>query len=203
MTAMLGAVDPQQARNDVQSILDGYRPNRTPRPLQGFLDWLGDRVGPIEHFVGRFWSNIPHALRWPIGIAATAGLAALVVWMFRRRARRSADAERATRSSAAEREATARELEAQADAAAAAGDHALAVRLRFRAGLVRLDDDAHAIDLTPALLNSTVRSTLDDTRFDGLATTFEEITYGERPAVADESERARSDWPVVVREARR
>jgi hypothetical protein len=101
------------------------------------------------------------------------------------------------------REATARELEAQAEAAEADGDHALAVRLRFQAGLVRLDDDAHAIDLTPALLNSAVRNTLANTRFDHLATTFEEITYGERPAAAQQSADARREWPVVVQEARR
>ena len=94
-------------------------------------------------------------------------------------------------------------LEAEALAAEAAGDHDRAVRLRFRAGLLRLDRDAYAIQHRPGLTTREVRSGLQLPRFDGLADTFEAVAYGGERAAPSDTAVAREHWPVVVREAER
>jgi hypothetical protein len=93
-------------------------------------------------------------------------------------------------------------LEAAAARAEARGELATAVRLRFRAGLVRLDRDAHAITYRPSMPTAVVRSELASPTFDELADTFESITYGSEPADARATEDARRDWPRVVAAAR-
>ena len=93
-------------------------------------------------------------------------------------------------------------LERQADAAEQAGDHAAAVRLRFAAGLLRLDA-AHAIELRPSLTSGEVGRTLRSDRYNSLADTHDAVAYGGRDAAAQDSAEARAEWPAVVGEARR
>ncbi|HEY6758472.1 MAG TPA: DUF4129 domain-containing protein [Baekduia sp.] len=94
------------------------------------------------------------------------------------------------------------ELERQAAAAETAGDHAAAVRLRFAAGLLRLDA-AHAIELRPSLTSGEVGRTLHSDTYNSLATTHDAIAYGGHDADPDDSAAARAEWPAVVTEARR
>ena len=82
-------------------------------------------------------------------------------------------------------------------------DLALAVRLRFRAGLLRLDRDAHAITYRHSIPTGEVRAELASPTFDELADTFEGITYGGNDAGPDDTAEARHDWPGVVHAARR
>jgi hypothetical protein len=94
-------------------------------------------------------------------------------------------------------------LDAAAAQAEARGDLALAVRLRFRAGLVRLDRDARAITYRPSMPTVAVRAELESPTFDGLADTFEDITYGGAEAEPTDTAEARRDWPRVLQAARR
>jgi hypothetical protein len=94
------------------------------------------------------------------------------------------------------------ELEALAEEAERRGQLAEALRLRFRAGLVRLDLMG-ALELRPGLTNRAAARTLRSSRFDGLAVDFDEVVYGGRPATADDVGEARSGWPLVLQEARR
>jgi len=94
------------------------------------------------------------------------------------------------------------ELERRAAQAERDGDLDAAVRLRFQAGLLRLDD-ARAIELRPSLTSGEIARHLRSARFDGLARTHDAVAYGGRPAVADDAARAREEWPAVVGEARR
>jgi hypothetical protein len=94
------------------------------------------------------------------------------------------------------------ELERRAADADRAGDHDLAVRLRFAAGLLRLDA-ARAITLRPSLTSGEVGRTLRNDTYNSLARTHDAIAYGGRHASEQDAESARRDWPAVVGEARR
>jgi len=91
-------------------------------------------------------------------------------------------------------------LERQADRAARDGDHATAVRLRFRAGLQRLAG-AQAIELRPSLTAGQVARALPSRRLRGLISTFERVAYGNVSATEEDSSTARREWPLAVREA--
>jgi hypothetical protein len=91
-------------------------------------------------------------------------------------------------------------LEREADEAERAGDLQRAVRLRFRAGLLRLGDRG-AIRYRPSVTTGEVRRTLRSSRFDGLAGTFEEVTYGGREADPPDVDAARREWPHVLEES--
>ncbi len=93
-------------------------------------------------------------------------------------------------------------LERAADAAERDGDLDRAVRLRFRAGLLRLGDRG-AISYRPSVTTGEVRRSLGSARFDDLAETFEAVTYGGRPADPPDVARARREWPNVLEESRR
>ncbi len=94
-----------------------------------------------------------------------------------------------------------RSLERRADRAASEGDHATAVRLRFRAGLQRLAG-VHAIELRPSLTAGQVARSVPSRHLRGLTSTFERVVYGGAPATPDDSSAARRDWPIAVEEAK-
>jgi len=66
--AVAGQVDPDQARDQARQILGSrrYKPADVPRPFEGVLDWLGDRLRPI----GDFFSRLTESLAGKIVLAA-------------------------------------------------------------------------------------------------------------------------------------
>ena len=101
---------------------------------------------------------------------------------------------------AAARDEDPRALERRADAAEAAGDLEAALRLRFRAGLLRLDERG-AIEFRPSISTFEVRRTLHSDDFDALAATFDDVVYGGRPPETDDLAAARERWPSVIKGA--
>jgi hypothetical protein len=204
---VIAAVDPAAARAAARKILAGrrYHGAPVPRPLHGVLRWIGDRFSPIIHWIGDRFSWLPSwAVPWVGTMVAAVVIAAFVIAMVQANARSRAarvgtDAGRGTANGIDDPAA----LEVEAAAAEARGDLALAVRLRFRAGLVRLDRDAHAITYRPSIPTGTVRTELASPTFDDLADTFESITYGSTPAEPTDTDDARREWPRVVAAARR
>ena len=95
----------------------------------------------------------------------------------------SAPPPRRQQALAAARDEDPRALDRRADAAEAAGDLEAALRLRFRAGLLRLDARG-AIEFRPSISTVEVRRTLHDDDFDALAATFDDVVYGGRPPAA-------------------
>jgi len=93
-------------------------------------------------------------------------------------------------------------LEREATSAEQAGDLDRAVRLRFVAGVVRLDR-AGAITYRSSMTTGQLISTLRSVSFAELAVAFDEIAYGGRPAGETDVEAARSTWPRVLEETRR
>jgi hypothetical protein len=127
---------------------------------------------------------------------------ALAAWAAVRLARRRTTREAALALAASgERSLDPKELERLADEAERRGDLEIALRLRFRAGLLRLGA-AHAVELRAGLTTREARQALRNPRFDRLARTFDEVVYGRRPPERGDVETARTEWPQVVEEAR-
>lgn len=191
------------ARREARRILSErrYRGSEVPRPLHRVLVWLGDRF----HFLHRFFDWTARlvggrSVLWTIIAVLVVALAAwLAVGLAKRRSRRESDD---ARIAAAERSLDPNELERLAGEAERRGDLEIALRLRFRAGLLRLGH-AHALELRPSLTTREARRALRSPRFDRLARSFDEVVYGRRSPRAEDVADARAEWPRVLEEARR
>jgi hypothetical protein len=196
------AVDPDAARRQAQHILSDrrYRSASTPRPLRGPLHWIGERLNDLLRPIGNFFARLPGEV-W---ISIALGLVALVIWLavksYRRRI--ATTATRAARRATPDAPEDPDELERAADEAERDGDLERAVRLRFRAGLLRLGNRG-AIHYRPSVTTGEVRRTLSSERFDGLAGTFEAVTYGGRETEQPDVAAARREWPQVLEETAR
>jgi Domain of unknown function (DUF4129) len=199
--AATGAVDPDQARDQARQILDGrrYKPAEVPRPFEGVLEWLGDRLRPIGDFFSRVAESLPGKIVLGALLAGAAVLITLLV--ARRRGAGARDGGAGDGRAPAER-VDPRSLERDADAAERRGDLDLALRLRFRAGLLRLDRTG-AIRFRPSITSGQVARQLRLRDFDELAITFDAVAYGGRHASSSDVTSARATWPRVVEQAGR
>jgi hypothetical protein len=198
------AVDPDAARREAQRILGDrrYRSDPAPRPFRAPLRWIGDRLHGVLDWLGRVFDHVPALLWLALGIAVV--IAVLVRVVVVSRGRRVTGGARGTGGGFdgdAEHE-NADALERAADDAERDGDLERAVRLRFRAGLLRLGDRG-TIQYRPSVTTSEVRNTLGSETFDDLAETFERVTYGGSPAARPDVDAARRDWPAVLEETKR
>jgi Domain of unknown function (DUF4129) len=195
---LIGAVDPDEARRVAHHILGGrqYRASPTPRPLRNQLTWIGDRVHGIVDAIGRGLSHIPEGVGLAFAAAVLGTAIYFVVRYARSRQGRPDDYSRAAAAGADTAE-DPRELERAADAAERAGRFDDALRLRFRAGLLRLGARG-AIRYRPSVTTTEVRRALGSETFDELARTFEAVAYGGRDALEPDLQTARRDWPRVV-----
>jgi len=197
-----GVAGPASPRDEARRILDGrkFQPAPTLRPFRGVLRRLGGWLRPIGEPLGTLWNRVA---------GNTPGQAALVVAVIGAAVLTSVGLiRRRTRAGVAGGERRARErpdragpdaLEREADTAERGGDLDWAFRLRFRAGLLRLDE-AGVIAYRPALTTGALIRTVESPRLRGLASAFEEITYGGRPAGVNDLRAARADWPRVLEE---
>ncbi len=94
-----------------------------------------------------------------------------------------------------------RDLAREADEAERRGDFAAAVRLRFQAGLKRLDD-LGSIELRPSLTASGAVRESGIPAIGGLAATYERVAFGGRQASANDVHEQREGWQSVVEEAK-
>jgi len=189
-----------QARAQARDILSQRRFTGTavPGPFRGLLDWIGDRLRAIADAIDALLPG-GRGIVWIVIGALVALIAAIVAR--RTLTRRIRAAAQAAAAAAPPRD-DARELERRADAAEAAGDLEAALRLRFRAGLLRLDARG-AIEFRPSISTYEVRRTLRSVDFDELAFDFDEVVYGGRPAAPADLESSRRRWPEVVAHADR
>ncbi len=197
-----GAGAPEGDRAAARRILDGdrYQPADVPRPLRGVLQWIADRFEPVvSPPVDAFQSLVSTPLG-AVGVGSAAlvlgGLAARV--LIGRRSR--ADLVARTRSAGGDAPPDPAELDRRADRAEADGDLDGALRLRFHAGLLRLDR-AGAVPHPDGLTSGAVARRLRSTEFDELASTFDQVVYGGRSAVTDDLDHARRGWARVLAEA--
>jgi hypothetical protein len=195
---------PPGARGTARGILreSRFRGSAVPRPLHRPLQWLGRQLRKVFGPVGRLADRMPggRAVFWLL-IASIVVAAAVVggVRVGRRRGGRLLElGEQRTRG----RRADPARLEREADDAEARGDLERALRLRFRAGLLRLGR-ADAIPLRESLTSGEVRRLIASPAFDTLAHDHDEVVYGGATAGREHVVRARECWPRVLEEARR
>jgi hypothetical protein len=93
------------------------------------------------------------------------------------------------------------ELEQEADRRAAGGDFDAAVRLRFQAGLRRLEFEGLVANGAATTGRELVTGVGSPT-LEGLVRQHEAIAYAAFHAEAEDDERARNQWPAVPGEAR-
>ena len=199
-SAIEGSSD--RLRNDASEILDQprFEPEPDiPRPLRGVLEWLGGVLetvfGPVVTWLGDLISAIAEFV--PGGWVTLWGLAAVVVLVafalvVERSARRRASVDVERRASAV---ATIRPgaLEREADEAEHRGDLERALRLRFLAGLLRLEDK-RIISTARFVTSAEVARRLNSPEFDKVARLFDEVVYGRRPAAPADLETTRSTF---------
>ncbi|HLH13682.1 MAG TPA: DUF4129 domain-containing protein [Solirubrobacteraceae bacterium] len=188
------------ARGHARAILaeSRFHAAPVPRPLHGALHTLGRALEAplqaIEELVASVAPGVPggSATVWGALAAALLALGALLATRGVRRALRDAPSARPSA-----RPPRASDLEREASTAERQGRHADAVRLRFRAGLMRLAELGRVQD-APSMLNGELARALRSERFDVLARRFEEIAYGGRPAAAEDAEASAREWRALL-----
>jgi hypothetical protein len=197
------AADPAASRAEAGEILDErrFRGSESPRPLRRLLDWLGDRLEPLGDPFRSVAERTPggNLVLW---LAVAAAVLLTVTLVSARSARRRAAAlELRSRAVAAEGRPRAAEVERAAADAERRGEWERALRLRFRAGLLRLDEQ-RVLAYRESLTSGEAARRLRSREFDRLARVFDEVVYGRRPAAPDDLAAAREGWGRVLAEAR-
>jgi hypothetical protein len=190
------------ARSQARAILAERRFHVAPipRPLHGVLHAIGEALESPLHGVDELVSKL--AASTPGGATVVwAALAALVLavsgLLAVRGSRRALRGPAAGMGVGAEPSMRAVDLERDAASAELQGRHADAVRLRFRAGLMRLAE-SERVETAPSMLNAEVSRALRSERFDALARRFDEIAYGGRAAMQEDAQVARSEWSRLL-----
>jgi hypothetical protein len=88
-------------------------------------------------------------------------------------------------------------LERAADAAERAGDLELALRLRFRAGILCMVERRQLDDPTLVTTGSLVRRLRSET-FAAGARAFDEVVYGRRVPTSEDVRKVRDGWQAVL-----
>jgi hypothetical protein len=189
---------PDEARRQAQEVLDQprYEGADVPRPFAGALEWLGDRLQPLADWfedLGRVVPGGPIAVWMVLAALVVVAAAALTSATIRRRAVAIERARAAALPPAEDPHA----LEQEADHAERDGDWERAVRLRFRAGLLRLGR-RHLIEYRPSLTTGEVARAVGTPAFAEIGERFDAIAYGGRPAAREDAEHARRGWAEVL-----
>ncbi len=197
------AGDAAGARDEAREIVSGRRfsPPEVPGPFRGVLERLADWLGPVLDVIPALDDLIPggRPVVWALLVVLVGGIAALLAGRALRR-RVTGDARRAPAAGVTVAE-DPETLERRAREAAARGEHELALRLGFRAGLARLDSRG-VIELRPSLSTGDVARALRSPQFDRTAARFDEVVYGRRSAAAADVDEAREAWSAVLDERR-
>jgi len=191
------------ARGQARAILEQTRfhSGPIPRPLHGLLHAVGSALESplhaLEELVSSLGALAPGGTTtvWAVLAAVVLALSTLLATRGARRALREPHGSGAAAGAGAPLRAS--DLEREAAAAEAQGRNAEAVRLRFRAGLMRLAEH-ELIETAPSTLNAEVSRALRSERFDRLARSFEEIAYGGREADTEDVVASRREWSRLL-----
>jgi hypothetical protein len=198
-----GAVTSVDPSGEAARILaeDRFHEAGATRPLRGVLGWIGDRLEFLERPFGWLADRIPGGGSVLAVLVAllVAGVAAFVASRVARR-RAGAAVERGGGRAWEDAEDPAR-LEREADEAEQRGELEAALRLRFRAGLLRLERAA----VIPAdeRTSGELRRIVAQPEFDRLAAEFDAVAYGGRAATRNAVAASRSSWRTVLERAGR
>jgi hypothetical protein len=192
---------PAAAREQTREVLADrrFRGSDVPRPLAGVFEWIGDRIDPVLGWIddaGRDLPGGPIALWTVLAAACLLAATAITSVSIRRRALAIARA----RAAALPATEDPRALEREAERAERDGQWERAVRLRFRAGLLRLDR-RRVIAYRPSLTTGEVAQAVESPAFAEVGARFDAIAYGGREARREDAEAARRGWEAVLAEA--
>jgi hypothetical protein len=188
--------DPQGAARDILSERR-FHGTDLPQPLREPLEALADRLRDIGAPFARVLDAVPGegSVEWVVLAMIVAAVSVFVALrLARRRARLRAEAFAGTMRVESLDPGL---LEADADRAEAEGHLERALRLRFAAGLLRLDG-RRVIRFTPSLTTGDVARRLGSPDFDHLASIFDEVVYGRRPPTRADIEVSREGWTKVL-----
>jgi hypothetical protein len=206
---ILQAPDADTARRQAAEILsqDRFHEPDVPRPLEGVFDWIGERIEPVTGPIGAAISDFVEWARdvvpgaeaglWTVLATFVLVTSALVAANLGARRARLRVSEGGVAGTGRREDPAA--LERAAVEAERHGDLGGAVRLRFRAGLLRLGR-VELIEWQPSLTSGRVASAVRSPAFDELAASFDAIVYGGRDAHASDVDLARTKWPRVLEE---
>jgi Domain of unknown function (DUF4129) len=185
-----------EAREEARRILaeDRFHEDDLPRPLARPLDWLGER---LEEVFGDLFEGMPGgpAVGWFVLSALVLALGvAIGLALVRHRAPAALARSRKTRNAPP---ADPSQLERAADAAESAGDLELALRLRFRAGVLRLAQ-RRILDDPDGVTSGALVRLLRSPDFDRAAAAFDEVVYGRRSPTTEDTRLARAGWHAVL-----
>jgi hypothetical protein len=206
------------ARAAARAILDAP-PFVVPRRAPGLFNRVATDVGHwLVTAVQWVWHQLDRLVAHPVNsgarslfggwsspllaIAAAVLVAGIAVLVIARRQRANPRAGTIGHVPGEQRAARAARLLDEAGAAWRAGDLDTALRLRFEAGLERLEDRGLLHDRA-SLTTTTLARQLASSTFDELASAHSLVAYGGVTASPDDVERAFSSWPRVADEARR
>lgn len=200
---LLSEVGADEARRIASRILSErrFQPAPIPRPFAGVLRNLGDLISPVVDALQRAFEAVARwlpggrAALWTILGGLVVALASLFALSLARRRTRiiTRELEHQMRAGALDPHS----LEVRADAAEESGDLELAIRLRFKAGLLRLGR-SRVIEPRDSITSHEVSRLLRSAEFDRLARAFDEIVYGRRPASPEDAAAARTGWREVL-----
>jgi hypothetical protein len=192
---------PAAAQRRATQVLDErrFKGAQLPQPFKKPLEWLGDRLEPIVSSIDDLGQGLPGGsftvwLMLAVAIVLAAG--SFTTTTIRRRA---LAIERARAAALPETE-DPNALERLADRAEQEGEFERAVRLRFRAGLLRLDR-RHVLVYRPSLTTGEVARAIKAPAFTEVGARFDEIAYGGRPAQRADAEAAKQGWKDVLTQA--
>lgn len=201
-TADAAPPDAPNVRSEARQIVarEEFRQRRLPDPIRRAFEWIGEKLEPVGRWFNRLASHVPgrRATLWLILAGAVLVLALVVAG--RVAARRGPVARRRDAGGRDPGGARPTGLESEAAEAEASGDLERAIRLRFRAGLLRLDE-ADLIEFRPSITSREIRASLRSETFERLTAMFDEVVYGRRDPDPSDATAARDAWDVVLREA--
>lgn len=181
-------------------ILSGreYQFRRTPAPFRGILQTLGRWLKPVFDAVERFfdviWGN-------PASQIATAAVLLILFVLVARTvaSRRRVQAVSRSFGRASGRAEDPAALDAAAEAAEQRGAFDLALRLRFRAGLIRLERAGRitAVDRRPT---GALAEAIGSPPLARLGERFDAVAYGHEEATVDDIDTARSTFAELLRD---
>lgn len=184
----------EEARRQAEEILAQrrFQDADPPRPFRGILETVSGGVRGAFETLADVLPGGDLILWVLIGVAvlvAAAGLAAGAV--DRRSVRRAAEPRGRPRPD------DPAALERRADEAERHGELERALRLRFRAGLLRLDR-MQRLRFRESITIGEVARTLRSPDFDRLASVFDEIVYGRRKPRPGDLDLTREGWTRVL-----
>lgn len=197
-------VDADELRATAEEILAGraYAESQ-PSLIERLFDWLRELFDfnlPSPNV------NAPNTGSAGLGLLrsmlAVAAILALVAWATRFVVmRRSAVAARTPDGAGRPGQSNARDLDRLAGEASRRGNHKEALRLRFEAGLIRLERKG-TVSEHASRTSGALSDTLQMPEFDRLAGTLDAVMYGGRPAREADDMDSASTWPVIVARAK-